>query len=110
MAAGPGCPGPARLITHRPYPGASGSSDGFPTLSIGSSASFLGQCKVISAPEFASVLCLSGPARREQHRAAVNATIDTVTNSKTTCEWVKILNAAGVPAGLNYQMDEVFTD
>ncbi|MBV9919501.1 MAG: CoA transferase, partial [Pseudonocardia sp.] len=38
------------------------------------------------------------------------AAVEAVTRGRTTAEWVEILNAAGVPSGPIYTLDEVFAD
>jgi crotonobetainyl-CoA:carnitine CoA-transferase CaiB-like acyl-CoA transferase len=40
----------------------------------------------------------------------MNAAIDAATVKKTAGEWVDILNAAGVPAGPIYKLDQMFAD
>ena len=49
-------------------------------------------------------------AARSANRDAVNERIEAVTVNKTSNEWVKILNDAGVPCGPIYSIDEVFAD
>ncbi len=47
---------------------------------------------------------------RSKNRAALNAAIGEITRHKTSAEWIALLNAAGVPCGPIYKMDEVFAD
>ena len=47
---------------------------------------------------------------RLKNRDRLNAAIEALTASKTTAEWIEIINAAGVPCGPVYKMDEVFAD
>lgn len=49
-------------------------------------------------------------ALRSKNRAKVNALIAEVTRTRTTEEWVRAFNAAGVPCGPVYTMDQVFAD
>ncbi len=53
---------------------------------------------------------MADEATRSKHRAKVNGTIEAVTETKTTAEWVAAFNAAGVPCGPVYTMDQVFAD
>jgi formyl-CoA transferase len=55
-------------------------------------------------PEYAT-----GQARL-QNRDALNAEIDRHTAGRTSAEWVERLNAAGVPSGPIYSIDQVFAD
>ena len=47
---------------------------------------------------------------RFQNRRDVDQRIENVTITQSTAHWVDILNAAGIPCGPIYQMDEVFGD
>ena len=47
---------------------------------------------------------------RSQNRDALNAAIESVTRSRPSAEWIATLNAAGVPCGPIYRIDEVFAD
>ena len=47
---------------------------------------------------------------RFQNRRDVDQRIENVTVTQSTAHWVDILNAAGIPCGPIYQMDEVFGD
>jgi formyl-CoA transferase len=47
---------------------------------------------------------------RSKDRAALNAAIGEYTKTKKTAEWIELLNAASVPCGPIYKMDEMFAD
>ena len=47
---------------------------------------------------------------RAKHRTALNAELATAFQSRTSDEWVRLLNAAGVPSGPIYTVDQVFAD
>jgi crotonobetainyl-CoA:carnitine CoA-transferase CaiB-like acyl-CoA transferase len=64
----------------------------------------LGRPELYKRPEFASA-----PLRAE-NRAQLNAEIDKALAGKTSAEWIETLNAAGVPCGPIYSMDQVFAD
>jgi formyl-CoA transferase len=59
---------------------------------------------LVTHPDYATI------ALRSQHRDALNAAIETYLSKRTTAEWVDILNAAGVPCGPIYAINEVFDD
>ncbi len=59
---------------------------------------------LLTNPEYATI------ALRSKNRDALNAAIDTYMAKRTTDEWVRILNDAGVPTGPIYAIDEVFGD
>lgn len=47
---------------------------------------------------------------RSDNRDALNAEIEAVTVTKTSAEWIDILEAAGVPCGPIYSIDQMFAD
>lgn len=66
--------------------------------------------QAISAPELITNLdYATGPAR-SKNRDALNAAINACTEKRTTEEWVTDLNAAGVPCGPIYSVDQMFAD
>jgi crotonobetainyl-CoA:carnitine CoA-transferase CaiB-like acyl-CoA transferase len=67
-------------------------------------AAALGLAGMVARAEF-----IDGRAR-SANRAALNAEIGAVVATRTTAEWVALLNAAGVPCGPIYAMDQVFAD
>jgi formyl-CoA transferase len=67
-------------------------------------AEALGRPEMVARPEF-----VDGPARCA-NRVRLNAEIGAVVATRTTAEWVERLNAAGVPCGPIYTMDQVFAD
>ena len=58
----------------------------------------------MQAPEYAT-----GKARRE-NRDALNARLQEFVSTRTSAEWIDVLNAAGVPCGPIYTIDQVFAD
>jgi crotonobetainyl-CoA:carnitine CoA-transferase CaiB-like acyl-CoA transferase len=67
-------------------------------------------CQALGRPELLERADFTGQPNRAKNRKALNAEIEQATVTKTTAEWVEILNAAGVPCGPIYQMDQVFSD
>jgi formyl-CoA transferase len=51
-----------------------------------------------------------GAANRAKNRAALNAELNQALAGKTSDEWISVLNAASVPCGPIYSMDQVFAD
>jgi crotonobetainyl-CoA:carnitine CoA-transferase CaiB-like acyl-CoA transferase len=60
--------------------------------------------ELISNPDYATA-----PAR-SKNRDALNAVINRLTEEKSTETWVRELNAAGVPCGPIYSIDQMFED
>jgi formyl-CoA transferase len=67
-------------------------------------AQAIGAPELITHPDYAT-----GPAR-SKNRDALNAAISACTEKRTTEEWVNDLNAAGVPCGPIYSVDQMFED
>ena len=67
-------------------------------------------CEALGRPEMLARADFAGQANRAKNRKALNAEIEQATATRTTAEWVEILNAAGVPCGPIYRMDQVFSD
>jgi formyl-CoA transferase len=67
-------------------------------------AQAIGAPEMITHPDYAT-----GPAR-SKNRDALNAAISACTEKRSTEEWVKDLNAAGVPCGPIYSVDQMFAD
>jgi len=64
----------------------------------------LGDEDLITDPDYAT-----GQARSD-NRDALNERLNALTRKKSSAEWVKILNQAGVPCGPIYDIDEMFDD
>jgi formyl-CoA transferase len=67
-------------------------------------------CRAIEAPELIADPAYAKAADRSRNRDALNAIIERVIATRSSKEWVDRLNAAGVPSGPIYAMDEVFAD
>jgi crotonobetainyl-CoA:carnitine CoA-transferase CaiB-like acyl-CoA transferase len=67
-------------------------------------ARVLGHEEWIADPEFAD------NALRSKNRMRVNALIAEVTATRSSADWIKLLNEAGVPSGPIYKIDEMFDD
>ena len=64
----------------------------------------------IGAPEFLTHADYATTASRSNNRDALNAAIGKCLEMRSTAEWIKILNEAGVPCGPIYAIDEMFGD
>jgi crotonobetainyl-CoA:carnitine CoA-transferase CaiB-like acyl-CoA transferase len=64
----------------------------------------LGVPQLIDDPRFKTV------PDRSKNRKVMNEELDKATSTKTSAEWIAILNEAGVPCGPIYNVKEVFAD
>ena len=67
-------------------------------------------CKAVGAPQLATDPDFSTGKLRSENRVRLNEAIAAITRTSTSTDWVERLNAAGVPAGPIYKMNEVFAD
>ena len=67
-------------------------------------------CDVLGDPDMASNPNFDNGEKRSENRVAVNASIEAQTQKRTSAEWIKALEEAGVPCGPIYNIDEVFAD
>jgi crotonobetainyl-CoA:carnitine CoA-transferase CaiB-like acyl-CoA transferase len=67
-------------------------------------------CEAIGLPGLRDDPRFATASARSANRAALNDLIGERLRLRTTAEWVRVLNDAGVPCGPVYAMDEVFAD
>ncbi len=67
-------------------------------------------CRTIGADALSQNPSYRTAAARSNNRDALNAEIEARLKSRTSAEWVERFNAAGVPCGPIYSIDEVFAD
>jgi crotonobetainyl-CoA:carnitine CoA-transferase CaiB-like acyl-CoA transferase len=66
--------------------------------------------QTVGAPEFLTNPDYATAPGRSKNRKALNAAISKLTETKSTETWVDEFNAAGVPCGPIYSIDQVFAD
>ncbi|MYE83547.1 MAG: CoA transferase [Gammaproteobacteria bacterium] len=67
-------------------------------------------CTVMGRPDWMTDPAYATSAARSANRDAMNAEIAAITRTRSSREWIETFNAAGVPAGYIYSVDEVFDD
>jgi crotonobetainyl-CoA:carnitine CoA-transferase CaiB-like acyl-CoA transferase len=67
-------------------------------------------CEGIGRPDLFEHPDFNSAEARAKNRKALNAELNKGFAKKKSAEWVEILNAAGVPCGPIYSMDQVFAD
>ena len=67
-------------------------------------------CAVMERPDWMTDPAYATSAARSANRDAMNAEIAAITRTRSSREWIETFNAAGVPAGYIYSVDEVFDD
>jgi crotonobetainyl-CoA:carnitine CoA-transferase CaiB-like acyl-CoA transferase len=85
------------------------TSDGYINIA-GSGQLFNRLCKAIDLPDVPNNPEYSGSKVRYKNREALNKIIAGQIEKRTSAEWIESLNAAGVPCGPIYKINEVFAD
>ena len=67
-------------------------------------------CRALEVPDLADHPDYRTGRSRSEHRQALNAAIERVTQTRPSAEWINRFNEAGVPAGPIYAINEVFAD
>jgi crotonobetainyl-CoA:carnitine CoA-transferase CaiB-like acyl-CoA transferase len=67
-------------------------------------------CRAIERPDLRTDARFATSRARSTNREALMDVLRPVTRQKTSADWVKILNDAGVPCGPIYRVDESFAD
>ena len=67
-------------------------------------------CQAVDAPQLVSDPAFATGAARSKNRDRLNEAIEAIIRTRPSAEWIERLNAAGVPCGPIYRMNEVFAD
>jgi crotonobetainyl-CoA:carnitine CoA-transferase CaiB-like acyl-CoA transferase len=86
------------------------TADGHINIAAAGPELFARFCKAAGAENLASDPAYAGGRARLKNRDQLNATIEAITRTKSSADWIEALNAAGVPCGPIYKMNEVFAD
>ncbi|WP_024512323.1 CoA transferase [Bradyrhizobium sp. ARR65] len=86
------------------------TSDGYINIATAGGRTWERCAEAIGAPELVSHPDYATAPARSKNRDALNAEIEKRTQTNSTEYWVKELNAAGVPCGPIYSIDQVFAD
>ena len=84
--------------------------DGYMNVAASGHRIWLRLCEAIGAPELASHPDYATAALRSEHRDQLHADLEKRLVARDTSEWVELLNAAGVPSGPIYSIDQAFAD
>jgi formyl-CoA transferase len=86
------------------------TSDGYINIAAAGDDIYRRLCKALKAEALAGDPRYATGRARSENRDALNEEIGVVTRQKSSAEWIEALNAAGVPCGPIYKMNEVFAD
>ncbi|MFQ5955631.1 MAG: CaiB/BaiF CoA transferase family protein [Kiloniellales bacterium] len=86
------------------------TGDGHINIGVSGQAMWKRFCKAIEAEELIDHPDYATGARRSKNRQALNAEINRRLKTADSRSWIERLNAAGVPCGWIYSIDQVFAD
>jgi crotonobetainyl-CoA:carnitine CoA-transferase CaiB-like acyl-CoA transferase len=86
------------------------TSDGHINIAAAGNDIYRRLCRALGRDDLATHPDFNTDTNRSKNRKALNAEIETVTRTKTSADWIESLNAASVPCGPIYAMDQVFAD
>jgi crotonobetainyl-CoA:carnitine CoA-transferase CaiB-like acyl-CoA transferase len=86
------------------------TADGHINIAASGNDLFARLCKALGAEHLVTDPNYSGGRVRLRNRDQLNVEIEAITRGRTSAEWIERLNAAGVPCGPIYAIDEVFAD
>jgi formyl-CoA transferase len=86
------------------------TADGHMNIAASNQHMYKRLCDALGAADIFANPAWKSEKGRSKDRAALNAAIGEYTKTKKTAEWIELLNAASVPCGPIYKMDEMFAD
>ncbi|MCC7348206.1 MAG: CoA transferase, partial [Variibacter sp.] len=86
------------------------TSDGHINIAASNQHMFRRLCAALDAPHIERNPDFANEKLRSRNRAACNAAIGEITRTRTSAEWIALLNQQSVPCGPIYKMNEVFAD
>ena len=86
------------------------TADGFINIGVGGDGHWRAFCKAIERPELGEHPDYAKGADRTRNRPQIKALLVPIFAARTSADWLARLEAAGVPAGPIYRVDEVFAD
>src|SRR5580698_8679394 len=86
------------------------TADGHINIAASGGEIFARLCKALDAEQLANDPAFVDGRARSRNRDRLNHTIEEITRTRTSAEWIDLLNRAGVPCGPIYRIDEVFAD
>lgn len=86
------------------------SADGYIILAVGNDGQFQRFCKLAGCPELAADSRFTSNRLRVEHRDALIPLLEPVLKTRSTDEWLALLEPAAVPCGPINTLDRVFAD
>ncbi len=86
------------------------TKDGYMNVAVAGDGIWKRLCLAIGREDLLERADFKGEANRSRNRVALNAELNATLTARPSGDWITILNAAGVPSGPIYAIDQVFAD
>jgi crotonobetainyl-CoA:carnitine CoA-transferase CaiB-like acyl-CoA transferase len=86
------------------------TADGYINVAASGEGMWVRLCKALQREDLLERPEFKGQPARAANRVQLNADLNAALGAKTNAEWIEALNAAGVPCGPIYTIDQVFAD
>jgi len=86
------------------------TADGYINIGVGGDGQWRALCKALARPDLADEAKYATLAGRFSNRTELMQILMQIFATRSSSEWLARLEAAGIPAGPIYRMDEVFSD
>jgi crotonobetainyl-CoA:carnitine CoA-transferase CaiB-like acyl-CoA transferase len=94
------------IVPYQDFP----TADGYMIVAVGNDSQFASLCEAIDRPQWARDARFRTNPQRVKHRDELIESLRGITLTRTTAQWVSMLEARGVPCGPINRMDQVFAD
>ncbi len=86
------------------------TADGHINIAASGGEIFVRLCRALGAKGLATDPAFASGKARLRNRDQLNHAIETITRTRSSAEWIELLNRAGVPSGPINRIDQVFAD
>lgn len=86
------------------------TTDGYINIAASGGTMWSRLCDLLEADELRNNPDYADDGLRSQNREALNAELQEYFSTRSSAEWIEVLNDAGVPCGPIYKMDEMWSD
>ena len=94
------------IVPYQDFP----TADGYMIIAVGNDGQFANCCTALDKPEWSRDERFATNPQRVKHREELIALMRGVTVTRTTSEWIALMEKAGVPCGPINTLDKVFDD
>ncbi|AMN43998.1 CaiB/BaiF CoA transferase family protein [Rhodoplanes sp. Z2-YC6860] len=86
------------------------TADGYINIGVGGDSQWRSFCQSIERPDLIEVAKYAKGTDRTRHKDEIKALLEPIFKTRTSADWLARFEAAAVPAGPIYKVDQVFSD